>query len=219
MEDIEERRQKKARLVEVREYDKILLTLDHQDQRDLAAHLLLAAQYKKNQGVSRRTKNGKSKQSGNTMVIQDSWTAWPLPSDIVCRPTPIPSSSMRSDNSSNALHTEIEATILRTARSRIQAEDPSKVSADEHPPYHITREVTNSVISKFDSLLHSLGRIKHQQLKSKRSKLRAAKSKWDEIVGIAGISECIDSEETMKHITERCNKLFGEDISWEIEQK
>src|SRR5271169_2321758 len=109
MEDIEERRLKKARLAEVREYDKILLTLDHQDQRDLAAHLLLAAQYKKNQGVSRPTKNGKSKQSGDTMVIQDSWTAWPLPADVVHRPTPILSSSMRSDNSSNALHTEIEA--------------------------------------------------------------------------------------------------------------
>jgi hypothetical protein len=74
-------------------------------------------------------------------------------------------------------------------------------------------------MDKLDRLLHSLGRIKYEHLKSKRYSSKISKSKWDEIIGIAGISECIDSEDTMKRITERCNKLFEEDISWEIEEK
>ena len=220
MGDAEERRLRKVRVAEHREYDKILLTLDHQDQHDLAAHLLLAAQYKKKQHLSRRTKNGRNKQPDDAIVIQDTWTSWPLPAGQVHRPTPFPSSSLEDQNhSSSALHAEIEATILRIARLRIQSEDPSKASVNEHPPYHITREITTHVINKLDRLLHSLGRIKYQYLKSERSKHRILKSKWDEIVGIAGISECIDSEETMKRITERCNRLFEEDIPWEIEEK
>ena len=104
------------------------------------------------------------------------------------------------------------------ARSRIQSEE-GIVSANEHPPYQVTREVTNHVVTKLDRLLHALGRIKHRQLKSERSKHRQLKSKWDEIVGIAGISECVDSPDTMKRITERCSKLFEEDIPWETEEK
>ena len=220
MEEVEERRRKKVRLAELQEYDKILLTLDHGDKRDLAAHLLLAAQYKKNQPLSRRTKSGKSKQPHDALVIHDIWTAWPLLPDAVHRPNPICSStSPKQDNASCALHAEIEATILRIARSRIQAEDPSKVSADEQPPYQITREVTNHVMDKLDRLLHSLGRIKYEHLKSKRYNSKILKSKWDEIIGIAGISECVASEDTMKRITERCNILFEENISWEIEEK
>lgn len=219
MDDVEERRLKKARLAEHQEFDKILLTLDYQDQRDLAAHLLLATQYKKKQGISKGSKFEDRQLKNDAIIIQDTWTAWPLPSKIVHRPTPASSSSSQTaENPSSALQAEIEATILRIARSRIQSEY-GIVSANEHPPYQVARQVTNRVVSKLDRLLHALGRIKYQQLKSERSKHRVLKSKWDEIVGIAGISECVDSPDTMKRITERCNKLFEEDISWEMEEK
>lgn len=220
MDDVEERRLKKARLAEYREFDKILLTLDCQDQRDLAAHLLLTAQTKKKQATPKRRKKGQDgRLKTDAIVIQDTWTAWPLPSKIVPHPNPASSSSSQNqENPSSALHAEIEATILRIARSRIQSEG-GMVSANEHPPYQVTREVTNHVVTKLDRLLHALGRIKYQQLSSQRSKHRLLKSKWDEIVGIAGISECVDSPDTMKRITERCNKLFEEDIPWETEEK
>ena len=220
MDDVEERRLKKARLAEHREFDKILLTLDYQDQRDLATHLLLVAQYKKKHGIPRGSKKGQDRRLKNdAIVIQDTWTAWPLPSKIVPRPTPASSSSSQyQENPSSALHAEIEATILRMARSRIQSEE-GMVSANEHPPYQVTREITNRVVTKLDRLLHALGRIKYQQLNSERSKHRLLKSKWDEIVGIAGISESVDSPDTMKRITERCNKLFEEDIPWKTKEK
>jgi hypothetical protein len=216
MDDVEERRLKKARLAEHREFDQILLTSDYQDQCDLAAHLLLAAQYKRKQGGSKKGQGGRRR--NDATAIHDTWTAWPLPSKIVPRPTPASSSSSQNqENPSSALHAEIEATILRIARSRIQSEG-GMVSANEHPPYQVTREVTNHVVTKLDRLLHALGRIKYQ-LSSQRSKHRLLKSKWDEIVGIAAISECVDSPDTMKRITERCNKLFEEDIPWETEEK
>jgi hypothetical protein len=213
MANVEERRQKRVRAEEHREYYKILQTLDYQDQRDLASHLLLVTQYKKKQQPSRRTKN---QQTDNAMIIQDVWTAWPLLSNLVHRPIPIYSSDGRQ-HPSNALRAEIEATILRITRSRIQSDDPLLVSADESPPYRITQEVASHVITKFNRLLHALGRIKYQHLKSARAKNRLLKSKWDEIVGISGISTCIDSSETMRRVTERCKRLFDEDIPWEVE--
>src|SRR5277367_3741912 len=213
----DEKRRKRARHLEHQEYDKILQTLDYQDKRDLASHLLLTTQYKKTQ--PRRPSKGarrKANDNDDVLVIDDYWTAWPLPSNVVSRPKAISSSSEAQDHPSRALHAEIEATLLRNARSRLQ--DPSVVSANEHPPYHVTREVTNNVLAKFDRLLHALGRIKFQQVSAERAKLRLSKSKWDEIVGIARVSECIDSEDTMKRIMERCNKLFQENLSWEVER-
>jgi RNA polymerase I specific transcription initiation factor len=219
MTDVEEKRQKRVRAEERREYYKILRSLDYQDQRDLASHLLLAMQYRRKQRPSKRTKNQQAEpQLDNAMIIQDTWTAWPLPSNLVHRPIPIYSSSNKRQHPSSALRAEIEATMLRITRSRIQSDDPSLVSADELPPYQLTREVTSHVITKFDRLLHALGRIKYQHLKSSRAKNRLLKSGWDEIVGIAGISKCIDSSETMKRVTKRCNRLFDEDISLEAEQ-
>lgn len=220
MTDVEERRQKRVRAEERREYHKILQTLDYQDQRDLASHLLLATQYRKTQRPSKRIKPKQAEpQHDNAMIIQDIWTAWPLPSNLVYRPNPVYSSSNGRQIRSNALRAEIEATILRITRSRIQSEDPSLISADEFPPYQVTQEVTNHVITKLDRLLHALGRIKYQHLKSSRAKHRLLKSKWDEVVGVAGISSCIDSSETMRHVTERCKRLFDEDIPWEAEPK
>jgi hypothetical protein len=220
-EEGDERRHKKARLKEYRELDKVLQTLDYQDHHDLSAHLLVTAQYKKTQPTSKRSKAGRTvSHPENAMIIQDPWTAWPLPSDLVHRPTPIPSSTASEQNtsSSSALHAEIEATILRIARTRIQKEGKaSSVSDNEHAPYHVTREITSSVITKLNRLLHSLGRGKYQQLTSERSKTRTSKTKWDEIVGLAGISGCIDSEEMMGKIMERCNKLFDEDMPRKVE--
>jgi hypothetical protein len=222
-EEGDERRRKKARLKEYRELDKVLQTLDYQDHHDLSAHLLVTAQYKKTQPSSKRSKAGKTlSRPDDAMIIQDPWTAWPLPSDQVHRPTPIPSStaSEQNESASSALHAEIEATILRIARTRIQKEgNASSVSANEHAPYHITREITSSVITKLDRLLHTLGRGKYQRLTSERSKTRTPKSRWDEIIGLAGISGCIDSEETMKMVLERCNKLFDEDMPREAETR
>jgi len=216
----DEKRRKRARHLEHQEYDKILQTLDYQDKRNLSSHLLLTTHYKKTQ-PPRRLKNarGKEKDNDDDLVIDDYWTAWPLPSNVVPRPKATPSSSSEAqDHPSRVIQAEIEATLLRNVRSRLQSQDPSVVSANEHPPYHVTREVTNNVLAKFDRLLHALGRIKSQQVSTERAELRLPKSKWDEIVGIAGISECIDSEETMKRIMERCNKLFQENISWEVER-
>lgn len=214
-EEGDERRRKKARLKEYHELDKVLQTLDHQDDHDLAAHLLLTAQYKKTQPTSKRTKAGKTpSHSEKPLIIQDHWTAWPLPSDLVHRPSPIPSSSASEQNntSSSALHAEIEATILRVARTRLQKEgNASSVSANEHAPYHVTREITSSVITKLDRLLHALGRSKYQRLTSERSRNRTPKSKWDEIVGMAGISGCVESEETMRKVMERCKELFDQE--------
>ena len=216
---MEERRRKRARHLEHQEYDKILQTLDHQDKRDLAAHLLLTAQYKKTQPSRTQTRRTESDPK-DILFIDDCWTAWPLPSKGVPRPkVTLSSSSEGQDHSSTALLAEIEAALLRNARSKLRCQDPSVVSANEHPPYQITREVTNTVLAKFDLLLHALGRIKFQQVSAEREKLRQPKSKWAEIVGIAGISKCVDSEETMKRILERCNKLFQENISWEVEQE
>jgi hypothetical protein len=216
----EERRRKKARLAEYQEYDKILQTLDYQDKRDLSAHLLLTAQYKKNQPPKRpNDKRQRVTENQDTLIIGDYWTAWPLPLTRTFRPkVPRSSSSEIRDHSSTPLHAEIEATLLRKARIKLQSQNPSDVSANEHPPYHITREVTNTVIAKLDRLLHSLGRIKYQQVTSQRARIRQPPSRWDEIIGIAGISECIDSEDTMERIMQRCNKLFQEDIEWQVER-
>src|SRR5215471_18581283 len=108
MDDVEERRLKKARLAEHREFDKVLLTLDYQDQRDLAGHLLLAAQYKKKKGSRGRKKGRDGQLKNDAIVLQDTWTAWPLPSKIVHRPTPASSSSSRNqENPSSALQAEI----------------------------------------------------------------------------------------------------------------
>lgn len=213
----DENRRKRTRHIEHQEYDKILQTLDYQDKRDLAAHLLLTAQYKKTQ-PKRRPKNSRRRGTDNedVLVIDEAWTAWPLPSKLVPRPkVTYSSSSDGQDHPSTALHAEIEATLQRCARSRLQSRDSS---TNEHPPYHVSREVSNNVLAKFDRLLHALGRIKSQQVKAEHAKLRLSNSKWDEIVGIAGISECIDSEETMKRIMDRCNKLFQENMPWEVER-
>lgn len=213
----DENRPKRVRRIEHQEYDKILQTLDYQDKRDLAAHLLLTTQYKKTQ-PKRRPKNSRRRGTDNedVLVIDEAWTAWPLPSKLVPRPkVTYSSSSDRQDHPSTALHAEIVATLQRCARSRLESRDSS---ANEHPPYHVSREVSNNVLAKFDRLLHALGRIKSQQVKAEHAKLRLSNSKWDEIVGMAGISECVDSEETMKRIMDRCNKLFQENMPWEVER-
>jgi hypothetical protein len=116
-----------------------------------------------------------------------------------------------------ALHGEIESCLLRIARERILAGGEGVMCADEGALYHVTQEVTQVVMSKLDRLLHALGRMKFQQLASERTKLRASPLRWDEVVGIAGMSECIGSEETMKRIVERCSELYKEDINWEKE--
>jgi len=210
----DEKRRKRARHLEHQEYDKILQTLDYQDKRDLSSHLLLATQYKKTQ-PPRKPKSARWKPNDNddVLVIDDYWTAWPIPSSLVPRSKVIFSSASEAENHpSKSLHAEIEASLLRNARLRLQSQDPSVVSANEHPPYHITREATNNVLAQFDRLLYALGRIKFQQVSVDRTKFRLSKSKWDEIVGIARISECIDSEDTMKRIVGRCNKLFQENL-------
>ena len=86
--------------------------------------------------------------------------------------------------------------------------------ADEGAPYHVMQEVTQAVMNKLDRLLHSLGRMKFQQLNSETARKHSAASKWDEIVGIAGISKCIASEEVMKRVVARGTELFKEDIHW-----
>jgi len=204
---------------EYQEHDKILQTLDHQDHHDLASHLLLAAKYRVSQPPSKRTKRGRTV-ADDRMVITDPWTAWPLPASEVPRTVPIPSSSATETQThlSSSLHAELETTIVRTARKRIQSEgEPSSVSANEHPPFHVTREISSHILSKLDRLLLTLGRVKYQQSTSERSKKRILKSRWDEVVALAGISGCVDSAETMKYITERCNKLFDEEMPWAAE--
>jgi hypothetical protein len=46
---------------------------------------------------------------------------------------------------------------------------------------------------------------------------RAPKLRWHEIVEFGRIGECIDSEETMRKVMERCNELFDKDMPWEAE--
>jgi hypothetical protein len=180
---------------------------------------MLAAKYRVSQPPSKRTKRGR-KVADDRMVITDPWTAWPLPASEVPRTVPIPSSSTTETQThlSSSLHAELETAIIRTARKRIETEsDPSSVSANEHPPFHISKEISSRVLSKLDRLLLSLGRVKYQQITTERVKKRILKSRWDEVVGLAGISGCIDSAETMKCITDRCNKLFDEEIPWVAE--
>src|SRR5579859_4746280 len=150
--------------LERREYDKVLRTLDYEDHHDLASHLLLAANYKKKQRMSGRTKRAKiakeenqDEKSEDGVLIGDVWTAWPLPADVVPRPVPLHSTlSTEPDNLSSAVHAEIEAIILRTTRSALQAErKASSVSTNEHAPYQVTREVSSQVIAKLDRLLHA----------------------------------------------------------------
>ena len=217
MADVEGPGKKKARIKEYREYDKILHTLDYNDRHDLSSHLLNAAKHK-----AKHPKSPKKRKRKNTsdFVIHDSWTSWPLPSNLVQPPKPVPSSSSPSspiERGSSALHAELEAAILQIARSRIQSTHPSRVSANEHPPYHVTREISNHVISRLNRLLHALGRVKHQHLNAESAKNRQLKSKWDEIVGIAGISGCIDSSDTMSRIIKRCNSLFDAHMTFEME--
>ena len=211
-----EQRRKKARLAEYREYDKVLQTLDHSYHHDLAAHLLNVAHHRakqrqkflENQGTKRRRG---PPTNGNDLTINDTWTAWPLPVSLVHRPTPIPSSSANVDDEhqSDALHAEIEAAILRAARSRIQSEGGT-MSANEHAPYYVTQEITRQVMTKFSRLLQALGRVKYQQIDSERMKRSQRKSRWDEIVTMAGIIKTVDSPETMERIQARCDKLFRE---------
>lgn len=212
MDKDEERLRNKTRKEEYREYNQILQMLDQQDQRDLATHLLLVHKYKKERGTSKPTNEQEN------LVLHRNWTAWPLPVHLVHRPTPIySSSSERLESLSSTLHAEIEAIILRLVRQRIQSQDRSTVSAHEHPPFGVTKQITDQVVSKLNCLLHALGRVKYQHVKSDRVKRLALKSRWDEVVGIAGISGCIYNTETMKRVTKRCSKLFGEKIPWEAD--
>jgi len=214
----DERKQKNKRLAEYKEYDKILQTLDHNDHHDLAAHLLNTAHHRaKQQAITsndkkKRRRLGRPKKDG-TLAIYDRWTAWPLPASLVPRPTPIPSTSTNAHEYSNseALSAEIEAAILRTARSRIHSEGGT-VSANEHAPYHVTREITTQVMTKFDQLLHAFGRVKYQQIHSERIRQRQLPSRWDEVIMLAEIAGLVNSPETRARIRERCNQLFNEEI-------
>jgi len=215
-----ERRAKRTREAEYKEYNKILLGLDHEDERDLAAHLHLAHEYRKahqnvrRQGRRRKDASPTSKSKGFSM--RHSWTTWPLPAKAVPRPDPIPNTFTQSeDTPCAALHGEIESCLLRLAKERITADNQGVMRADEGAPYRVTQEATRVVMNKLDRLLHSLGRMKFQQLNSETARKRSAASKWDEIVGIAGISECIASAGAMERVVKRCNKLFKEDIKWE----
>jgi len=218
---IEEQRAKRRRKAEYKEYKKILIGLDHANECDLAAHLQLAHEYRKAQRSPRRQGRWKKEASrtvkSKEFSMRDSWTTWPLPAKAVPRPDPVPNAFTQSENTpSSALHGEIESCLLRLARERIKADNQGVMCADEGAPYHITKEVTHVVMNKLDRLLHSLGRMKFQQLDSETARKRSTASKWDEVVGIAGISECITSEEAMKRVVARCNKLFKEDINWEM---
>jgi hypothetical protein len=213
----EKQRYKRRR--EFSEYDKVLQSLDYDNNHDLATHLLAAAKHKRSQNPSQRTKRART--THETAAITDPWTAWPLPASDVPRTLPVPSSSaINAENHlSSALHSEIEATITRIARERIQSHN-RKVSANENPPYHVTREISSRVLGKLEKLLLALGRVKyqiHSQRDQKRKRL--LKSQWDEVVGLAGISGCIDSVDTMKRVTERCNELFEEEIRWDAQEK
>lgn len=203
----EQRRSKRRRTDEFRETKKLLQTLDYQDHRDLASHLLIAAQHQKKQPQSRKAPRLQ-------LMLENGWTAWPLPSSMLPRPDPIPSSSdsEQHDRAPNPLHAEIEAALLRLARTQIQKDgNPLSVSANEHPPYHITREVRDSVISKVDYLLQALGRVKFGQITSERARQRAPKTTWEDIVGMAGLQGWAESQDTMERISERCKKLFEEE--------
>jgi len=214
---IEERRAKRTRKAEYKEYRKILIGLDHANECDFAAHLQLAHEYRKSQRYirrqGRRKKKATSTLKSKEFSMRDSWTTWPLPAKAVPRPDPIPNTFMQSENTpSIALHCEIESCFLRLARQRIKADNQGVMCADEGAPYHVMQEVTQAVMNKLDRLLHSLGRMKFQQLNSETARKHSAASKWDEIVGIAGISKCIASEEVMKRVVARYNELFKEDI-------
>ena len=207
----EEAERRKRHRAECHEYDRILEALDYQDQRDLASHLLVAANYKKGQRKRPKTANVKYEDVHTNLVIYDTWTSWPMPSSAVRRPLVIPSSSHNAQElSSSALQAEIKAAILRIARLRIQHDSPSLVSSNEHPPYDVTRQVTSQVMAKLNRLRHALGRIKQQV--PVKTNLRYLKSRCDEIVGVAGISQCVDNPETMNRVKGRCNKLFNEDM-------
>jgi RNA polymerase I specific transcription initiation factor len=211
------RRVKKLRLSEYKEYDKILQTLDDANHHNLSSHLLNTARHKSLLPRSTRNRRNRSQVSG--LLIHDAWTAWPLPAEEVHFPEPVPSSVGREgeEGASGGLRAEIEAAVLRMARERIMTEDGSeeRVSANEHPPYEVTRHVCDHVLRKLNRLLHSLARVKYSS--SERARTRELKSKWDEIVGIAALSQCIDSPETMTRITTRCKKLFNQEMTLEID--
>lgn len=224
MTEDEERARKRAKVEEYKEFDQVLQFLDHQDHHDLAAHLLLATRFAKRKQFS-RSPSRQPEHGVSQVVIPDTWTAWPLPADVVPRTSAGSYSIENQENFTTPLHAEIEATILRLAGSQFQAEKKNEangMSADEHPPFEITEEVTKVVLPKLDRLLHALARVKYQQAttahgSSKVTFTRESKSRWDEVVGLAGIAKCVDSEATMKRIMERCNTLFGEDMDLEIE--
>jgi RNA polymerase I specific transcription initiation factor len=207
------KRRKKDELTEHYELNKILATLDYQDKRDLAAHLLVACHYRRSQRPSKRRKQGPRNDA--SLIITDLWTAWPLPSKEVPRQDSAPpSSSDPEGNLSTTLEAEIEAAILRVARTRIQSQNPSSVSLNEHPPYQVTRQLTSHVIARLDRLLHALGRINYTTI-TERGLHRTLRSRWDELVGIAAVSQCVAHPATMQRITERCNQLFEENMEWE----
>jgi hypothetical protein len=150
--------------------------------------------------------------------MRESWTAWPLPADLVPRPAHVLHTfSDEETGPSTGLRAEIESCLLRFARERIRADGEGRMSAEEGAPFQVTQEVTKGIMDKVDKLLHALGRVKFQQLGSERARKRATPSRWDEVVEIVRITGCIDDEETMKRIIERCNKLFKEDTNWEMD--
>ena len=206
---MDERRTKKAKLEEYQEFNKILRTLDYQDHHDLAANLLLVAHYNP---ASKSEKPLQHKaHSVDSIHIHKTWTAWPLPSDIVPRPR-FTSSSSDKDSSEKHLHSEIDAAILRIARLRIQEEDPNLVSADEFPAKALTQKIREEVMTELDRFLLALGHVKYHTLRSNHARTRAPKSRWGEIARIARLSECFDSSETIRRVEERCNMLFKEDV-------
>jgi len=225
MTEDEETARKRAKLEEYKEFDQTLQFLDHQDHHDLAAHLLLASRFEKRKRSSKSPSRQPAQEGVSQVVVPDTWTAWPLSVEAVPRASSVSYSSEKQENFTTPLHAEIEATILRLARSQLQAareNEVSGMSADEHPPFEITEEITKVVLAKVDRLLHALARVKHQQAttgqgSSKANFVRESKSRWDEVVGLAGIAKCVDSEATMNRIMERCNKLFEEDMDIEIE--
>jgi hypothetical protein len=218
--DLEERRAKRRQEKAYEEYDKVVRQLDHNEHQDMASHLHLAHSYRKahppprRQG--RRPKKGVSLKKSKDLAIRDSWTAWPLPADLVPRQEPILHTfSGERVGPSTGLYAEIESCLLRFARERIQ-EGGGRVSAEEEAPFKITQEVTRGIVDKVDKLLHAVGRVKFQQLSSERAKIRATSSRWDEIIGIARITKCVDDEGTMERIVERCTKLFQEDLELDL---
>ena len=210
IDEIQEQARKKLLTSETKEYNKILITQDNNDRHNLSSHLHNAAQYKKSKQLHHHRKLNRKQ---GDLVIYDPWTSWPLPSALVPRPDPISSSLSNTSGQgycSGAVHAEIEATILRIVRRRIHSEN-GICSGNEHAPYQVTREIQNQVIKKLNRLLHALSRVKYQHY-SERGTFRVEKSRWDEIVGMAGISGSVDNMETMNRINNRCKSLFQEEM-------